>query len=167
MLVRSLKGIQLAVAIATTLALGAGLLLPGVMGLFLVPLALFYIVWAFRAALDHSLSIWLSFASTIIVAVLLGAFGVSMAVSAVGARDPIDRVPPLVAMDPAGNIVELSLEALPGLQELQAQIDRRDRVHASLLLVIGLAAWLVLGLYALEWRWAFTRKVPDEWRGAT
>jgi len=131
------------------------------MGLFLVPLALVYVVWAFRAALNHSLSIWLSFASTIIVAVFLGAFGVSMTVSTFGAKDPIDSVLPLIAMDAAGNIVELSPEALPRLREIQVQLDRRDRVHASLLLVISLAAWLVLGLYALEWRWAFTHKVAQ------
>jgi hypothetical protein len=129
------------------------------MGLFLVPLALLYVVWAFRAAFDHSLSIWLSFASTITIAVALGAVGASMSVSTFGARVPIDRMLPPVAMDPAGNIVELPPEALPRLQEIQAQIDRRNRLHASLLLAIGLAAWLVVSLYALAWRWAFTRKV--------
>ncbi len=159
MLLRSLKGLQLTVAVATTVALGAGLLWPGVMGLFLVPLALLYVIWAIRAALNHSLSIWLSFISTMVVAVFLGAFGVSMAVSTFGARAPIDRVVPLVAMDPAGNVVELSPEALPRL--LQAQINRRSRVHALILLAIGLVAWLAVGLYALEWRWAFTRRVAQ------
>jgi 4-amino-4-deoxy-L-arabinose transferase-like glycosyltransferase len=167
MLVRSLKGIQLAVAIATTLALGAGFLWPGAMGLFLVPLALLYVIWAIRAALNHRLSIWLSFASTITIAVFLGAFGVSIAVSTFRAGDPNDKVIPLVAMDAAGNVAELPPEALPRLQQVQAQIDRRDRVHASLLLLIGLGAWLVVGLYALEWRWAFVRKAASESRSAT
>lgn len=161
MLVRSLKGIQLAVAMATTLALGAGLLWPGAMGLFLVPLASLYVIWAIRAALNHRLSIWLSFASTLTVALFLGAFGVSMAVATLGAGDPNDRMMPLVAMNPAGNVVQLPPEALPQLQQMQAQIDRRDRVHASMLLLIGLGAWLVVGLYALEWRWAFVRKAAQ------
>ena len=161
MLLRSLKGIQLAVAVAITLALGAGLLWPGVMGLLLVPLALLYVIWAIRAALNHRFSIWLSFISTMVVAVFLGAFGVWTAVSTLGASGPIERAVPLVAMDPAGNVVELSPEALPRLQQIQAQINRRARVHALILLVIGLAAWLVVGLYALEWRWAFIRRIAQ------
>jgi hypothetical protein len=64
-------------------------------------------------------------------------------------------------MNPAGNVVPLPPEALPQLQQMQAQIDRRDRVHASMLLLIGLGAWLVVGLYALEWRWAFVRKAAQ------
>ena len=158
-LLRTLKGIQLAVAIATTLALAAGLLWPGIMGLFLVPLPLFYVIWASRAALNHSVSIWLSFAATIVVAVFVGAFGVSMAVSTFAARQPNGGAIPMVAVDPIGNVVELSPEAMPQLRLIQAQIDRREQIHASVLLAIGLAAWLVLGLYALEWRWAFARKV--------
>lgn len=155
MLVRSLKGIQLAVAIATTLALGAGLLLPGVMGLFLVPLGLLYVIWAVRAALDHRLSIWLSFAATTLVAVLLGAFGVSTAVLTL---DRSESATPLVAVDPTGNVVELPPEALPRMRQVQARIDRRDRFHASALILIGLGAWVVVGLHAHEWRWAFVRK---------
>ena len=158
MLLRCLKGTQLAVAIATNFALGAGLLLPGVMGLFMVPLAVLYVIWVIRAALDHRLSIWLSFASTLAVAVLLGAFAVSMAVSTIEAGDASDRAIPLVAMDPAGNVVQLPPEALPRLRQVQARIDRRDRVHMSILLSIGLGAWVVIGLYAFEWRWAFVRK---------
>lgn len=161
MLLRCLKGSQLAVAIATTFALGAGLLLPGVMGLFMVPLALLYVIWVIRAALDHRLSIWLSFASTLAVAVLLGASAVSMTVSTFEAGDPRGRAIPLVAMDPAGNVVELPPEALPRLRQVQAQIDRRDRVHMSILLLIGLGAWVVIGLYAFEWRWAFVRKAAQ------
>lgn len=158
MTVRILKGVQLAVAIATALALGAGLLWPGVMGLFLVPVPLLYVIWAIRAAFNHRLSIWLSFASTVAVAVFIGAFSFSVGNSAFGDRDTSHRVVPLVVTDPAGNVVELPPEALPQLQQMQAQIDRRHRVHAAILILIGMSAWLVVGLYALEWRWAFVRK---------
>ena len=157
-MLRSLKGLQLAVAVATTMALGAGLVWPGVMGLFVVPVAVLYVIWAVRAASNHRLSIWLALVSTITVAVFLGALGTSMAVYAFARIDPMDSVAPLVAVDPAGNVVELPLEAVPRLQQLQAQIDRRDRIHASTLLLIGLAAWVVVGLHAVEWRWAFARR---------
>jgi len=167
MFVRSLKGIQLAVAIATIVASLAGLLLPGVMSLLLAPLALLYVIWAARATLNHRFSIWLSFASTIVVAVLVGALGVSMTTSTFSARVPGERMIGPVAVDPAGKVVELPPEVLPRLEQMQARIDRRERVHALALLTIGVAAWLVVALYALEWRWAFTRRVSSESRGAT
>lgn len=157
-LLRSLKGVQLAVAIATTVAIGVGLVWPGVMGLFFVPVASLYVIWAVRATLNHRLSIWLSLASTITVAVFVGALGASMAVSAFASVDPNDRVIPLVVTDAAGNVVELPPEAAPRLQQLQAQIDWRNRLHASTLMLIGLAAWVVVGLHAVEWRWAFARQ---------
>jgi hypothetical protein len=43
------------------------------------------------------------------------------------------------------------------MREVQAQLNRRNRIHASILLVIGAGAWLVVGMYALAWRWAFAR----------
>ncbi|MDT8398601.1 MAG: hypothetical protein RQ899_08310, partial [Pseudomonadales bacterium] len=121
-------------------------------------LGLLYVIWAIRAALGHRFSIWLSFASTLAVAVLLGAFAISMALLTFGAGDLNDGTIPLVAMDPRGKVVQLPLEALPQLQQTQARIDLRDRIHTSLLLLIDLGAWLVIGLYASEWRWAFGRK---------
>jgi len=161
MLLRSLKGLQLAVAIATIVASLTGLLLPGVMSLFLVPLALLYMIWAARATRNHRFSIWLSFASTIVVAVLVGALSVSMTTSTFSPRAPSERVIAPVAVDPVGNVVELPPEVVPKLEQMQARIDRRERVHALALLTIGLAAWLVVALHALEWRWAFTRRVSQ------
>lgn len=161
MLLLCLKGTQLSVAIATTFVLGAGLLLPGAMALFVVPLALLYVIWAIRAAFDKRLSIWLSFVSTLAVAVLLGALAVPLAVSRYEGGGPNNAIP-LVAMDPTGNVVQLPPEALPRLREMQAQIDRRGRIHASILLSIGVAAWLVIGMYAFEWRWAFFARRPSE-----
>ena len=161
-LVRCLKGIQLTVAIATMLALGAGLVWPGAMGLFIMPLGLLYVIWAIRAALDYRLSIWLSFVSTIAVAILLGAFVVSRALSTFEAGDLNGRAVPLVTTDPAGNVVQLPPQALPQFQQIQAQVNRRDRIHISLLLLIDLGAWLVIGLYAFEWRWAFAQKLSRQ-----
>lgn len=167
MVVRSLKRIQLAVAIATTVASLTGLLLPGVMSLLLAPLALLYVIWAARATLNHRFSIWLSFASTIVVAVLVGALGVSMTASTFGTRVPSERVIAPVAVNPAGNVVEVPPEALARLEQMQARIDRRERAQALALLTIGLAAGLVVALYALEWRWAFTRQEKSSWHASS
>lgn len=165
-LVRCLKRTQLAVAIATTLAFGVGLVYPGVMGLFVVPVTLIYVIWAVRAALNHRLSIWLSLASTIMVAVFLGALGASFALSTFRSLD--ERAIPLVAIDPAtGNVIELPPEFLPQLQQGQAHADRRNRIHASILLLIGLGAWLVIGLHAKEWRWALTGQTIQKSRSST
>lgn len=161
MFVRSLKRVQVAVAISTTLALAAGFLWPGVMGLFLVPVAVIYVVWAVRAALDHRVSIWLSFVSTLMVAVFSGSLGVSMAVSSFRPDGPSDGAIPHVAIEPSGNVVELPADALPRLQQMQAEIGRRDKIQASILLLIGLGGWLVLGMYAFEWRWAFSGKAAE------
>jgi hypothetical protein len=128
------------------------------MGIFLLPAGLLYVIWAARAALNRPLLIWLALVSTLIIAVFLGAFGLSKAVSSFGAGDPNGRPTPLVAIDPTGTVVELPTEALPRLQRIQSQIDKRDRIHATILVLIGTGAWVVVGLYALEWRWAFSRK---------
>jgi hypothetical protein len=158
MFLRSLKRLQLAVAIATTAASLTGQLLPGVMSFLLAPLALLYVIWAARSARDHRFSIWLALASTVLVAVLVGALGASMTSATFGAGPFSERAIAPVVVDQAG-IVEPSLQALPGFDQIQAQIDRRERVHALTLLAIGLAAWLATGLHVLEWRWALTGRV--------
>lgn len=161
MLLRILKGIQLVVAIAITLATGAGWILPGVMALFVMPVLLLYLIWTVRAAFNHRLSIWLALLSTTSVAVLLGAMGVSMLNNTVLAGDPRARQIPLVALGPQGVVVRLSPEALPELRRIQAEIDRRERLHASVLLLIGMGAWVVVGLHVMEWRWAFGRRAQE------
>jgi hypothetical protein len=158
MFLRILKGTQLAVAVATTAASLTGLLLPGVMSLLFAPLALLYVILAVRAARDHRFSIWLSLAVTILVAVLVGALGASMTNATFGARFPSEGAAAPLAVDAAGNIAALPAGASPVLAELQARIERRERLHALTLLAIGFAAWVVVALYALEWRWAFVRR---------
>lgn len=152
MRVGTLKTLQLAVAIATTLALAAGLLWPGAMGLFLVPVGLLYVIWAARAALNRPLSIWLAFISTLTVAIFLGAFSVSLALYAFRGHDANDGPPPAAFVDSNGNLVQVPL------QGAQPQVDRRERIQAGILLLIGAGAWVVIALHALEWRWAFLRK---------
>lgn len=151
MRIRTLKTLQLAVAIATTTALAAGLLWPGAMGLLLVPVGLLYVIWATRAAFDRPFSIWLAFVSTLTVALFLGAFSVSVAMYAFRA-DAANDGSPAVAFDSTGSIVQAPL------QGPQPQIDRRERIHAGILLLIGASAWAVIALHGLEWRWAFLRK---------
>ncbi len=139
MLLRTLKELQIAVAIATTLALGAGLLWPGAMGLMLTPLGLVYVFWAARAALDRPLSIRLAFASTLIVAVFLGAFATLVAAA---------------AFDTGG------AESVPRFPEAQAEAQREERFQAGVLLLIGAAAWVVVGLHGAAREWAFSRDEP-------
>ena len=159
MFLRSLKWLQLAVAIAMTAASVTGLLLPGVMSLLLAPFTLLYVVWAARSVRDHRVSIWLALASTVAVAILVGALGASMTKSTFGARPFSDRIVAPVIVDPAGGMTEPRLEVVPRFEQIQAQIERRERLHALVLLALGLTAWLVVGLYVVEWRWAFTGRV--------
>lgn len=158
-MLRCLKGMQLAVAVATMLALGAGLLWPGAMGFFIMPFGLLYVIWAIRAAFDKRFSIWLAFTSSLVVAVFLGTFVVAMAFSTFKAGYISGGELPLVTTDPTGNVVQVQLspEAFSKLQQVQAQVNRRDQIHALLLLLIDLGAWIVIVLYAFQWRWAFAR----------
>jgi predicted PurR-regulated permease PerM len=161
MRLRILKGIQLMVAIAITLATGAGWLWPGVMALFVMPAFLLYVIWTVRAAFNHRLSVWLALLSTTVVAVLLGALGVSMVTNTFRSGDPRASQIPLVALSPQGVVVRLPPEALPELRRIQAEIDRRERLHASVLLLIGIGAWVVMGLHVMEWQWACGRRSQE------
>ena len=152
---RYLKSVQLVVAIATTLLLGAGLVPPDpVISLFLVPFGALYGVWAVRSLYDRRWSIWLAFVSTIMVALVMGALGGLMTHSALSSHP----YHPAVALDATGAVVELPPGALQVLEHSQAQSDRRERAHAAILLFVAAGACAVLVLYAFEWRWAFMRK---------
>ena len=87
--------------------------------------------------------------------------GVSMVTNTILAGDPRARQIPLVALSPQGVVVRLPPEALPELRRIQAEIDRRERLHASVLLLIGMGAWVVVVLHVMEWRWASGRRAQE------
>ena len=152
---RFLKVAQLVVAIATTLLLGAGWVPPDpVVGFLLLPFGVLYVFWAIRCLYDRRWSIWLACVSTLMVAIVMSALGGSMTYYAL----PSHRIHPAVVVDATGAAVALSPGALPALDYAQPQIDRRDQAQAAMLLFVAAGAWAVLGLYALEWRWAFMRR---------
>ncbi len=151
---RFLKAVQLVVAIATTLLLGAGLVPPDpVVSFLLVPFGVLYVVWAVRTLYDGRWSIWLACVSTVMVAIVMSALGGATAPSAFSSQ----RYYPAVAVDATGAAVELPPGALPALEHSQALSDRNARAQAAMLLLVAAGAWAVLVLYAVEWRWAFMR----------
>lgn len=155
--IRILKGAQVLVAIATTLAVGAGFLWPGAMALFVLPIVLLYVIWAVRAAFDRRLSVWLSFATTLAVALFIGTIAFWSVLDLSADREEFSSADTPVAVDAAGSMVELSAEVLPEWRQAQARIYEKNRlyrrVHAGMFTLISLAAWVVVILSVLEWRW--------------
>ena len=151
---RFLKVAQLVVAIATTLLLGAGWVPPDpVVSFLLVPFGVLYVFWAIRCLHDRRWSIGFAFASTLVVAIVMSALGGVMTRSAFSSH----RYYPAVAVDATGAVVALPQGALPAMEHSQALSERHARAHAVILLFVAAGAWAVLGLYALEWRWALMR----------
>jgi hypothetical protein len=154
MALRFLKALQLVVAIATTLLLGAGLVPPDpVVSFLLVPFGVLYVFWAIRCLYDRRWSIWLACVSTIMVAIVMSALGGAMTHSALSSH----RYYPAVAVDATGAVVALPPGALPAMEHSQTLSERHARAHAAILLLVAAGAWVVLILCAFEWRWAFTR----------
>jgi hypothetical protein len=160
--VRILKGTQVLVAIATTLTVGAGLLWPGAMAGFVLPIFLLYFMCAIRAAFDHRLSIWFSFAMTFAIALFIGTLAFWRTFDISMHRQGFDGASTSIAVDAGGGIIELSNEALPEVRDAQARIDQQNRFHTGIFSLISLAAWLVVILSLIEWRWLSGRTLKKE-----
>lgn len=158
-----LKITQIVVAISTTIAIGAGLVWPGMMVVFVVPVLLVYVVWTIRAAWDHRLSILLSLMGTTLVAVFIGGLGLATMLWTFGSRHTTPTDAPIPLVNSTGEIVlvEPTAERLTQVAQAQMQVDQRARIEGVVLSVIGLGAWFVIGMYSVERKWALGRTNPD------
>lgn len=144
-------------AVAMAVMVGAGLVWPGVMALFLLPVFLLYVFWAIRAAYNHRLSIWLSFVVTLAVAVLFGTIAFQGILHLSADRDEPGGVNTQLAADATGRVVALSADVTPGVRQARLRADQQKRfyrrAHVGIVTLVSLAGWLVVILSVLEWRW--------------
>lgn len=160
-----LKGTQVLLAVAMAAMVGAGLLWPGVMALFALPVFLLYVIWAIRAAYDHRLSIWLCFVMTLAVAVIFGTITFRGILDLSADRGEPGNVNAQLAVDAAGRVVALSADMPPGARKTKMRADHHDRAYrrayVGIVTLISVAGWLVVILAVLEWRWLAGRTLKS------
>lgn len=152
-LVKRLKWTQLVVAIATTML--SGLVWPGVMVVIPVAIGVFYIVSAAGAFRDWKPLMWsacllsLGVAGLSTTAVVANDFAVFRAESEMGDL-------PMVALPPDGGLIELDSIPENSRAEMRrdyASVVRRQRVIATLLLLVSIGSCAVVLMHGYAWKW--------------